>query len=224
MNDLLAQIAWCIERGKATREAPYPADLVGVDGAAELTAMALEAAIPVDQILREGLTMGMRNIGARFGRGEVFIPDILIAAQAMRAAMDCLKPYLDKSSSAYRGTLILGTVAGDIHDIGKNIVRLVLEGEGWEVIDLGVDVTTVGFLQALAERPESLVGMSSLLTTTMLVMKESVEEIHRCHPSTSIYVGGAPVTQEFADKIGADGYFAEPYALARYLSESFHNE
>lgn len=218
MDDLLEQLADCVERGKADRNSPYPKDLKGRDGAAELTRQALEAAIPADQILQKALTVGMNRVGEKFGAGEAFIPDLLMAAQAMKAAMAVLRPHFESGDIQPRGTLILGTVAGDLHEIGKNVVRMVLEGDGWRVIDLGVEVTTDRFIAALKENPDAILGMSALLTTTMINMEQSVREIKRRFPGTEIYVGGAPLTREFSDKIGADGTFPEPHSFARHLA------
>jgi 5-methyltetrahydrofolate--homocysteine methyltransferase len=160
----------------------------------------------------------MTRIGDRFSAGEIYIPDLLLAARAMNAAMDHIRPFFQTGELKPRGTLILGTVAGDLHDIGKNIVRMVLEGGGWRVVDLGVDVGTEKFLHALEEDPGSVVGMSALLTTTMLNMGRSVEEIKTRDPGIPIFIGGAPVTEEFRAKIGADGYFPDPNGLVKHLA------
>ena len=218
MDELLEQLADCVERGKADRHSPYPKGLKGRDGAAELTRQALNRAIPASQILQKALTAGMNRVGEKFGAGEAFIPDLLMAAQAMKAAVAILRPHFESGDIQPRGTLILGTVAGDLHEIGKNVVRMVLEGDGWRVIDLGVDVNTDAFIAALKDNPGAILGMSALLTTTMISMERSVREIKRRFPGTEIYVGGAPLTREFSDKIGADGTFPEPHSFARHLA------
>ena len=217
---LLGQLAVCIERGKVDINSPYPPELKGQEGASELTSRALAGNCPPQTVLKGGLMVGMSRVGDRFERGEAFIPDLLIAARAMTASMELLKPYFERGDIEYRGKIILGTVAGDLHDIGKNIVRMVLEGDGWEVADLGVDVTSEQFLAALAQSPGSLVGLSSLLTTTMINMEKTTAEIQEKFPGTPVFVGGAPLSAEFCAKIGASGYFPDPQKLAKHLSKS----
>ena len=217
MDELLKQLAICVERGKADKISPYPPDMKDQDGASEITKQLLDASVSANDILKNGLMIGMNGIGERFGRGEAFIPELLIAAKAMTAAMVHLKPYFESGEAQHRGTFIIGTVAGDLHDIGKNIVRMVLEGDGWNVIDLGVDVTTEKFLNSLKENPDACVAMSALLTTTMINMEASVKAIKDVNPATMVYVGGAPLSQEYNDKIGADGYFPDPHSFAKNL-------
>jgi len=161
MEDLLKQLAVCIERGKVDKNAAYPPDMKDQEGASELTAKLLEQGISANDILKKSLMVGMNGVGDRFSQGKAFIPDLLIAAKAMNAAMVHLKPYFESGEAKHRGTMILGTVSGDLHDIGKNIVRMVLEGDGWKVVDLGVDVSTDKFLTALDENPDAHVGMSA---------------------------------------------------------------
>ena len=217
MNEILQKLARCIERGKSGKDSPYPPDMREQDGASELILKALDNQIDPQTILRESLVIGMRKIGEKFSAGEAFIPDLLMSAQAMKACMKHLKPFFESGNAVYKGKIIIGTVAGDLHEIGKNIVGMVLEGDGWEVLDLGVDVTTDKFVSALKDNPKSVLGMSSLLTTTMLNMRESVKIIKGDYPETKIYIGGAPVTQKYSDDIGADGYFPDPYKFANYL-------
>lgn len=218
MDDLLIRLSHCIERGKADKLSPYPPEMKGMDGAAELTEQALGASLSAAEILKESLMTGMNRIGEKYAAGQAFIPELLMAARAMNAAMEKLKPHFDSGELRHRGRVILGTVAGDLHEIGKNVVRMVLEGDGWKVIDLGVDVTTQKFIAILNDHPGSIVGMSALLTTTMINMQNSVREIKRLYPETQIYVGGAPLTQEFSRKIGADGYFPDPHSFAKHLA------
>jgi 5-methyltetrahydrofolate--homocysteine methyltransferase len=163
----------------------------------------------------------MDRIGARFSLGEVFIPDLLMSADAMNKAMALLKPHFGVGGMPTRGTIILGTVAGDLHEIGKNVVRMVLEGDGWQVIDLGVDVASEKFLETLRLHPGAVVGMSALLTTTMATMQQSVKDIKALYPEAAIYLGGAPLTSEFAAKIGAAGYFPDPHTFARHLAKKY---
>ncbi len=217
MDELLEKLAVSIARGKVDVDSPYPPELKGQEGAIELTRRALDTMTAQD-VLQGGLMAGMRRVGDRFERGEAFIPDLLIAARAMTAAMDLVRPHFESGEITYRGKVILGTVAGDLHDIGKNIVRMVLEGDGWDVTDLGVDVSTESFLTALAESPGSLVGMSALLTTTMINMEKTAAEIRERFPETAIFVGGAPLTEEFCAKIGANGYFPDPQKFAKHIA------
>ena len=218
MNNLLTRLAYCIECGKERLGSPYPPDMRELIGASELCVEALKASISPNVILQDALIVGMRNIGEKFSKGEAFIPELLISAKAMYAAMSVLKPYFESGEVEQKGTVILGTVAGDLHDIGKNIVRMVLEGDGWKVIDLGVDVTTEKFIEALKENPKSILGMSALLTTTMINMEKSIKEIKNEFNGTKIFVGGAPLTKEFSDKIDADGYFSEPHSFVNNLN------
>jgi len=218
MEELLKQLAVCIERGKADKEAPYPPDMKGQDGASEITKQLLDGGVSANNILKKGLMVGMNVIGDKFSQGKAFIPELLIAAKAMNAAMVHLKPYFESGEAEHRGTFIVGTVAGDLHDIGKNILRMVLEGDGWNVVDLGVDVNADKFLDALKENPDAYVGMSALLTTTMVNMEESVKAIKAANSNTKVFVGGAPLSQEFNDKIGADGYFPDPHTFTKHLT------
>lgn len=218
MEEILTRLAYAVERGKVDRTTPYPPDMKEEEGASELIQQAVNNAIPPQQILTQSLMTGMNKIGRKFSSGEAFIPDLLMSARAMNKAMEYLKPFFASGEAEYKGKIIVGTVAGDLHEIGKNIVRMVLEGGGWEVIDLGVDVTTEKFIDTLQDNPGSLIGMSALLTTTMLNMAKSIGVIKRDHPGTQVYIGGAPVSQEFSVKIGADGYFPDPYLFSQYLN------
>lgn len=217
MNELLEKITLCVERGKADLNSPFPADMQGQVGAAELTQRALQQGISPNRVLGEALITGMHRVGEKFSRGEAFVPDLLIAAKAMNAAMAHIKPFFETGEVRRKGTFVIGTVAGDLHDIGKNIVRMVLEGNGWEVIDLGINVSGEKFLNAIEQHPGCMVGMSSLLTTTMAGMEKTVAEIKAKHPGIRIFIGGAPVTKKFSDKIGADGYFPDPQGLVEHL-------
>jgi len=210
-----------VERGKEDLSSPYPPDLKDQPGARELAAQALAEGISAAQVLRQGLVPGMKVIGERFAAGEAYVPELLIAARAMYAAMEQLQSAFDRGEVELKGTVVLGTVAGDLHDIGKNIVRMVLEGSGWRVIDLGVDTPPERFLAALGEHPGSHVGMSALLTTTMIRMEETAEAIRQQYPETQIFIGGAPVTPAFNDKIRADGCFPDPQSLVNHLERMY---
>lgn len=218
MDSTLQKLALAVQRGKVDANAAYPPDLKGEEGAYELTEQLLRQGAKADDILARGLMPGMKVIGDRFAEGKAFIPDLLIAAKAMNTAMDLLKPYFESGQARLKGTIILGTVRGDMHDIGKNLLKMVLKGDGWEVIDLGTDSDTDSFLQALAENPGSMVGLSALLTTTMLNMKPITAAIKEKYPQTKVFVGGAPLTETFSESIGADGYFRDPRSFINYLT------
>lgn len=222
-ENLLEKLSVCIERGKVDLNSPYPPDMKGEPGASELTAEALTSGITASTILSKSLMIGMQNIGEKFSNGKAYIPDLLIAAKAMKACMQHLKPYFDSGEATHKGTMIVGTVAGDLHDIGKNIVGMVMEGDGWKIIDLGVDTKAEKFLEALNEHPGAVVGLSALLTTTMLNMEAITAKIKEKSPETKVFVGGAPLSGEFNSKIGADGYFKDPYGLTKHLNDMLNN-
>ena len=216
MNELVKRIGQCVERGKINKISPYPNDMKGMDGADELTRQALEEAVGPDVILRE-CNDGMQRIGERFSRNEVFVPELLMAAKAMHAVMAHLEPFFKSGTVKVKGIFVLGTVAGDLHDIGKNLVRMVVEGNGWEVVDLGVDVKPAKFLEAVKNSPKCIVGLSTLLTTTMVNMSKTVQEIKTQFPATKIIVGGAPLTMDAALTMGADGYSHDPQGAVVFL-------
>ncbi len=170
-------------------------------------------------IINEGFIAGMRILGVKFKNNEVYVPEVLIAARAMHAGMDVVKPLLAETSVEGRGVVLIGTVKSDLHDIGKNIVVMMLEGAGFKVIDLGIDVPTEKFLEAVKEFNPKVVGISALLTTTMTQMKETVGELKAAFSGIKIIIGGAPVSQEFADKIGADAYAPDAASAAEKVGE-----
>ncbi len=172
---------------------------------------ALDQGASPEEVLNKGLVAGMAVIGERFKKNEVYVPEVLIAARAMHAGLDILKPKLAEGGIEPKGTVCVGTVKGDLHDIGKNLVCMMLEGAGYRVVDLGVNVETEKFIAAAQESKASLVGMSALLTTTMGSMKTVVDAFKEAglQGKVKIMIGGAPVTQSFADEIGADGYGAD---------------
>jgi len=219
MSELLEQLAYCIERGKINAKSPYPPDLKGQDGADELARRAIESGVPPKDVLSNGLMVGMGKVGVKFRDKKIFVPDVLMAAKSMSAAMEHLKPFFKSAEVKHRGTIVLGTVQGDLHDIGKKLVAMVMEGAGWELVDLGTDVPPEKFLKAVEERPTAVVGMSALLTTTMVNMEQAVKVIKEKFPTTKIIVGGAPLTQEFADKIGADAYSPDPQGAVELLNK-----
>ena len=220
MNAMLEKIAICVERGKVNAKAPFPPDLKGQDGVDELTRVALEAGVGAQDLLEQGLIKGMQAIGARFRRDEVFVPDVLMAAKAMKTGMAHIRPFFQSGAVKRKGVFIVGTVAGDMHDIGKNLVAMVVEGGGFEVVDLGIDVSTEAFMEAVAQRPGAVVGLSALLTTTMTSMAQTVQAVKAKFPATRIMVGGAPVTEHFARQIGADAYSADPQGAVEYLNST----
>jgi len=175
---------------------------------AELTRQAIDSGLGAAEILDGGLLAGMDVIGERFGAHEIFLPDVLLAARAMKAGMDLIKPLLVAADVPAQGTVVLGTVKGDVHDIGKNLVGIMLEGAGFSVVDLGTGVDPEVFADTALAEGASVVGLSALLTTTMGGMRDVVDLIRRRDPDSRIriIVGGAPVSQDFADEIGADGY------------------
>ena len=169
---------------------------------------ALDAKILPSKILSDGLVLGMDIVGDKFRRDELFMPEVLISAKAMQAGMDVLRPKLIETGAKLAGKIILGTVKGDLHDIGKNLVGMLMEGAGYEVIDLGIDVPSDKFVDAVKTNRPNLVGLSALLTTTMPRMKEVIESLVEAgvRNSVKVVVGGAPVTEKFAKDIGGDGY------------------
>jgi 5-methyltetrahydrofolate--homocysteine methyltransferase len=181
-----------------------------MDEVKKLTQEALDGGDSPGAIL-QGLIQAMEQIGIRFKNGDIYIPEVLIAARAMHAGMDVLKPILSKSNTPMVGKIVIGTVKGDLHDIGKNLVMMMFEGGGFEVVDLGVDVSPEKFVEAVQKHKPQVVGMSALLTTTMREMKTTLDAIAKAglrnHVKT--IVGGAPLTEKFAKEIGADGYAAD---------------
>ena len=174
----------------------------------ELTQAALDKGIEIEKILNEGLIAGMMEVGERFKREEIYLPEVLFAARAMKAGMEVLEPLLLSAGAQPIGKIILGTVKGDVHDVGKNLVGIMLKGAGFEVIDLGVDIAPEKFIDAAKEQGARLIGMSALLGTTIPVMKSTIEALEAAGLKGQIrtMIGGAIVTQSYADKIGADGY------------------
>jgi 5-methyltetrahydrofolate--homocysteine methyltransferase len=219
MDDLLARIAHCIEFGKIDRQSPYPPDLRGEDGADELTREALAQGITPARLLEEAFVAGMDRVGRKFAERRIFVPQMLMAARAMSAAMHHLKPFFASGSVQRKGTFVIGTVTGDLHDIGKNLVAMMVEGSGWEVVDLGVDVGAERFANEVAGRRGRLaVGLSAMLTTTMLTMRDIVADLRARYPDLPILVGGAPVNDGFRAEIGADFYSRDPQGAVDYLN------
>lgn len=218
MKELFEQIAHCVEFGKINKISPYPPDMKGMDGADELTIQALNAGAQPGDILSQALIVGMQKVGLKFRENKVFVPQVLMSAKAMSAAMFHLKPYFASGAAKRKGIFLIGTVEGDLHDIGKNLVAMMVEGNGYEVIDLGVDVNAEKFLSEAEKYPGSIIGLSALLTTTMINMEKIVKTIKDKLPDTKVCIGGAPVSEEFCKKINADFYSPDPQGAVEYLN------
>jgi len=204
--DILELIRNCVVTGHATRKdiiSPENKETLGVK---ELIQQALDEKVDINKILNEGLIQGINHVGEKFSAGEFFVPDMLMSAQAMKAGMKVLEPFLATGIIKRTGKVILGTVKGDMHDIGKNLVGLMLEGNGFEIIDLGIDTPIEKFVEAGESNPDAIIGMSALLTTTMENMRATIHALRNNRLTNKVIVGGAPITQHFADEIGADGY------------------
>jgi 5-methyltetrahydrofolate--homocysteine methyltransferase len=195
MSDILQKIASELYNGEE-------------ETVADLVKSALAQGMEPGEVLHGGLIAGMDEVGRDFKAGDLFVPEVLIAARAMHAGMGVLRPLLAESDTPSAGKYLIGTVKGDLHDIGKNLVKMMLEGAGFETIDLGTDVGTDAFVEAVKEHEPKMVGMSALLTTTMVQMKATIEALEEAglRDRVKIMVGGAPVTAAFAEEIGADAY------------------
>lgn len=195
MGNLLEQLADKLYEGNAR-------------AVAEFTQQALDEGLPPVEVLNRGLIMGMDRVGADFREGILFVPEVLVAARAMHAGMEILRPLLVASDVPTAGKVVIGTVSGDLHDIGKNLVSMMLEGGGFEVVDLGIDVPPERFVEAVRNERPDLVGMSALLTTTMTSMKDTIDALCEAglRDRVKVIIGGAPVTDAYAKQIGADGY------------------
>jgi 5-methyltetrahydrofolate--homocysteine methyltransferase len=204
--DLLTDIKNAVIRGHIDQQSPYPPDMAGQPGIVELVEMALKENIEVGTILKKGLVGGMEVVGEKFSNGEYFLPDMLMSAQTMKTGMKLIEPQLRGDAAQHLGTVVIGTVKGDMHDIGKNLIAVILEGGGFEVIDLGIDVSPESFTEQAKAHPDAVIGMSALLTTTRESMRSSVNMVRESGLENRIIVGGAVVNQAFADEIGADGY------------------
>jgi 5-methyltetrahydrofolate--homocysteine methyltransferase len=193
-----------------------------LDDMVDLTEDALDEGLDAQEILNQGLMSGMDYVGAEFKAGNMFVPEVLRSARAMQASMDILKPLLAESGVKMMGKILLGTVKGDLHDIGKNLVGMMCEGAGFEVKDLGKDVAPESFVEAVKEFEPDVLGMSALLTTTMRAMEHTIKALEEAgvRDKVKVMVGGAPVTQSFADQIGADGY-ASNAASAAEMARKF---
>ncbi|MDV7185948.1 corrinoid protein [Lutibacter sp. TH_r2] len=218
MEELFNKISDCVEFGKINKVSPYPPNMKDQDGADELTVQALEQGASAREVLEKGLILGMEKVGVKFRENKVFVPQVLMSAKAMNTAMNHLKPLFAAGNTDKKGVFVIGTVAGDLHDIGKNLVSMIVEGNGYEVIDLGTDVPAQKFIDTINEFPNAIIGLSSLLTTTMASMENIVKEIKAAHPNQKVTIGGAPITQEFCDQIGADNFSADPQGVVEFMN------
>jgi 5-methyltetrahydrofolate--homocysteine methyltransferase len=203
---LLEEIKENVVRGHINKDSNYPPDLSGQAGVEELVDEAISQKLDVGEILHQGLIKGMDVVGEKFSNGEYFVPEMLFSAKAMKAGLKLLRPHLVDQEISTLGTVIIGTVEGDMHDIGKNLVSMMLEGGGFEVIDLGVNTPVEKFITALEEHPKAIIGMSALLTITMEKMRDVISAIENKGYNNKIFIGGAPVTERYAEEIGAHGY------------------
>jgi 5-methyltetrahydrofolate--homocysteine methyltransferase len=219
MQEYIERIATCVARGKVYKSAPYPPDMKGQDGADEIAADALKKGIE-PRVLLEGCMLGMDQVGKEFSEKRAAVTNLVISAAAMNAVLKHIKPFLESGEVKRKGTFVIGTVSADLHDIGKNLVSMIVTGGGFEVIDLGVDVPTSKFLDALAQHPDCIVGLSALLTITMPNMEKSVRAIKEAYPKTKVMVGGAPISEEFCTRIGADFTSHNPHEAVEYLNSS----
>jgi 5-methyltetrahydrofolate--homocysteine methyltransferase len=208
MSEILEQISATVIEGE-------------LDEIQDLTEDALDDGLSAGEILNKGLMPGMDHVGVEFKAGNLFVPEVLRSARTMQASMDILKPLLAESGVEMVGKVLLGTVKGDLHDIGKNLVGMMCEGAGFEVKDIGKDIGPEGFVEAVREYKPHIVGMSALLTTTMRAMESTIKELEEAglRDTVKVMIGGAPVTRAFADQIGADGYAPDAAGAADLAKE-----
>ncbi|HQB29484.1 MAG TPA: corrinoid protein [Syntrophales bacterium] len=219
MNDLIERLKENVIQGRMTSDDEGIDDTLTGPGVVELTRMALEQKVTLKDIIAEGLTAGMEVVGEKFNAKEYYVPDMLASAEAVSSAMDILKPHLEAADLAAKGKFAIVTVKGDIHDIGKNIVAILLKGAGYEVVDLGIDVPTDSIVDYVRDKKPDYLGLSALLTTTMMVMGDIIEALKTAdlRDSVKVLIGGAAVSQEFAREIGADAYCADGFEAVRIL-------
>ena len=219
-QDTIAALKENVIQGRKTKDDEgIEMGMVGKPGVLELTQSALDQKIPLQTIITQALTAGMQVVGEKFSKKEYFIPDMLASAEAVGEAMDILKPYLEESNVETKGKFVIATVKGDIHDIGKSIVAILLRGAGYEVDDLGIDVPTEKIVGIIKEDKPEFLGLSALLTTTMLVMGEIVEALKEngVRDEVKVLIGGAAVSDEYAQEIGADGYCVDGFDAIKKL-------
>jgi len=206
---LVEQIKEVVIKGHINAQSKYPTDLEGKAGVEELVHQAVNQKLDAVTILQQALIAGMDVVGEKFSKGEYFVPEMLFSAKAMKAGLAIIRPFIADADALTVGKVILGTIQGDMHDIGKNLVGMMLEGAGFEVIDLGINTPPEKFLESARQHPGAVVGMSALLTTTMGNMKLVIDLFKSKGMQNKFIIGGAPVTQNFAAQIGAHGYAAD---------------
>jgi len=219
-EDIIALIKENVIQGRKTKDDEGIDDsMSGKPGVLDLTQLALDKKLPAETIITEGLTAGMQVVGEKFATKEYFIPDMLASAEAVGGAMDILKPHLEAANVTTKGKFLIATVKGDIHDIGKNIVAILLKGAGYEVNDLGTDVPTEKIAQVVKEYNPDFIGLSALLTTTMVIMGEIIEALKEngLRDKVKVLIGGAAVSDEYAQEIGADAYCMDGFHAIRIL-------
>jgi 5-methyltetrahydrofolate--homocysteine methyltransferase len=219
-EDIIALIKENVIQGRRTKDDEgLDDDIAGTPGVLELTQVALDKNLSLETIITQGLTAGMQVVGDKFAQKEYFIPDMLASAEAVGEAMELLKPHLEASNVQIKGKFVIATVKGDIHDIGKNIVAVLLKGAGYEVVDLGIEVSTEKIVEVVRESKPQFLGLSALLTTTMLVMKEVVEALKKSgtRDKVKVLIGGAAVSDEYAREIGADAYCVDGFHAINVL-------
>ena len=191
------------------------------DASASVTQQGLDEGVSAADILNNGLIVGMNEVGVRFKAGDMFVPEVLMSAEAMASGMTLLRPLLAESGTKMAGTIVMGTVEGDLHDIGKNLVSMMCEGAGFQIVNIGFDAAPDKFINAIKEHQPEIVGMSAMLTTTMRAMGHTIKAIEEAglRDKVKIMVGGAPVDKEFADRIGADGYGANAPASSELAKQ-----
>jgi 5-methyltetrahydrofolate--homocysteine methyltransferase len=224
-EDLIVRLKENVIQGRQTQaDEGIEEDLAGTPGVVELTQAAIEAKIPPEKIITEGLTAGMQIVGEKFATKEYFIPDMLASAEAVGAAMDILKPILEAANLETKGKFVIATVKGDIHDIGKNIVAILLKGAGYEVNDLGIDVSEDRIVSTVREEQPQYLGLSALLTTTMTEMGTVINALrdNGLRDKVKVLIGGAAVSDEFAQEIGADAYCLDGFQAIKVL-DNFNN-
>ncbi len=219
-NELLTKLKENVIQGRKTRDdVGIDESLNGTPGVVELIKAALAADVPVEAIIADGLTAGMRVVGEKFTTKEYFIPDMLASAEAVGAAMEILKPHLEDSKVEVKGKMVIATVKGDIHDIGKNIVAIMLRGAGYEVVDLGIDVPEDKIIEAVRDEKPDFLGLSALLTTTMTEMPVVIQALEDAglRECVNVIIGGAAVSEEYAEEIGADAFGADAFQAVRVM-------
>jgi len=222
VDDIVEQIKQNVIQGRMDKnDEGFDDGMVGQPGVKELVQQALDRGIDLRHIVMEGLTEAMKIVGEKFEAKEYFIPDMLASAETVGTAMDILAPHMAKSGMATKGKVVMATVKGDLHDIGKNIVTIILKGAGYEVKDLGADITPEQIVAIVRDEKPNIIGLSALLTTTMTAMKETIDSLSQAglRDKVKVIIGGAPTSAEFAAEIGADGYGVDAFHAVRVVEE-----